>query len=116
MEPEAAVNALAALAQLSRLTIFKALVTAGPGGLQPSVLATTLGIPANTLSFHLRGLLEARLITREKAGRALIYRADFEHMDRLLDFLTSNCCGGAPCAVAPSPASRPFPRPEEPTV
>ncbi|MCX7056080.1 MAG: helix-turn-helix domain-containing protein [Proteobacteria bacterium] len=101
MEHIAAVEALTGLAQASRLAIFRALVQAGAEGVQPTVLAQQLGIPANTLSFHLRGLMAAKLISQEKRGRALIYRADFEWMNQLLSFLTHSCCGGKPCAVEP---------------
>jgi DNA-binding transcriptional ArsR family regulator len=101
MESSDAVAALSALAQVSRLAIFRTLVEAGPDGLQPTPLAQTLGIPANTLSFHLKELVAAELITRQTRGRALIYRADFERMNELLAFLTRSCCGGRPCAVVP---------------
>lgn len=95
------VQALGALAQGSRLAAFRALVAAGPAGLQPSALAEALGIPPNTLSFHLKALLAARLVTQERQGRALIYRADFERMLDLFAHLTQDCCGGQPCAASP---------------
>ncbi len=101
MESVDAVATLSALAQVSRLAIFRALVEAGPEGLQPTPLAQMIGIPANSLSFHLKGLMAAELITRQTRGRALIYRADFERMNELLAFLSRNCCGGRPCAVVP---------------
>ena len=102
MELISAVQALSGLAQSSRLLIFKALVQAGRDGLQPTALAAQLGIPANTLSFHLKGLLSAGLITQERCGRALFYRADFERMAALLAYLTVNCCGGQPCGIEPT--------------
>ena len=107
MESQDAVAALAALAQVSRLATFRALVAAGTEGLQPSALASSLGIPPNTLSFHLKGLLAAGLVTQERQGRALIYRADFVHMRKLLDFLTDDCCGGQACAAKPSHTESP---------
>jgi len=107
MELNSAVDALAGLAQSSRLLVFKALVQAGPEGLQPSAMATQLGIPANTLSFHLRELLSAGLVTQERRGRALLYRADFERMTALIGFLTVNCCGGAPCGLELTPPRDP---------
>lgn len=65
----------------------------------PSVMAEGSGIPANTLSFHLKELLNAGLVTQERQGRNLIYRASFEHMNALLGYLTENCCQGEACAV-----------------
>ncbi len=99
MEISSAVQALASLAQNSRLLIFKALVQAGPQGLQPSTLTAQLAIPANTLSFHLKDLLSAHLITQERCGRALFYRANFERTAALVAYLTVNCCGGQPCGI-----------------
>ena len=96
-----AVESLAALAQDSRLAVYRMLVQAGPEGIAAGELAERAGIPPNTLSFHLRGLMAAKLISQEKRGRALIYRADFERMNQLLSFLTHSCCGGKPCAVEP---------------
>lgn len=107
MESQDAVSALAALAQGSRLAAFRALVAAGPDGLQPSALTTALAIPANTLSFHLKGLLAAGLVSQERQGRALIYRADFARMRGLLDFLTDDCCGGKACAAKPTQTESP---------
>lgn len=107
MEPDEIVQALAALAQGTRLAAFRALVTAGPSGLQPTALATTLGIPPNTLSFHLKALLSAGLVSQERQGRALIYRADFEHLLDIFTHLTQDCCGGTPCAVSPLVETKP---------
>lgn len=99
METNAVVRSLAALAQSARLQVFRALVIAGPQGMTPSVMAEGLGTPANTLSFHLKELLNAGLVTQERLGRNLIYRASFEQMNALLGYLTDNCCQGAACAV-----------------
>jgi ArsR family transcriptional regulator, arsenate/arsenite/antimonite-responsive transcriptional repressor len=107
MELSNAVQALTGLAQLSRLAVFKTLVAAGPDGAQPTAIAESLDIPANTLSFHLKGLMTAKLVTQEKRGRMITYRADFTQMNALLEFLTANCCGGKACAVtAPLRAHR----------
>jgi DNA-binding transcriptional ArsR family regulator len=99
MEEQDVVRSLAALAQPARLQVFRALVIAGPRGMTPSVMAEGSGIPANTLSFHLKELLNAGLVTQERQGRNLIYRASFEHMNALLGYLTENCCQGEACAV-----------------
>jgi ArsR family transcriptional regulator, arsenate/arsenite/antimonite-responsive transcriptional repressor len=91
------IQALAALAQEARLRAFRALVVAGPSGLTPGTMATELGIAANALSFHLKELSHAGLITQERQGRNLIYRASFGHMNALLTYLTQNCCQGQAC-------------------
>lgn len=93
------VRALAALAQQSRLQIFRALVVAGAEGMTPTRLSEALGLPSTALSFHLKELANAQLITQERDGRHLIYRAAFPVMNDLLSFLTANCCAGSPCEV-----------------
>ena len=103
MEELDVVKALGALAQPHRLRAFRALVVAGPEGLTPGVLTEQLGIPANTLSFHLKELTQAGLVAATRDGRNLIYRAEFAQMNALLAFLTDNCCQGTDCAV---PAGR----------
>ena len=85
------------------MRIFRALVVAGPAGLTPSVLADQLGLARNTLSFHLKELSHASLVTIEQQGRNLIYRADFTRMDSLIVYLTEHCCQGGLCEVAPTP-------------
>lgn len=95
-----AIRSLAALAQEVRLRVFRALVVAGNEGLTPSALAEQLGVASNTLSFHLKELVHAGLISQERQGRNLIYRASFAAMNELLGYLTENCCDGAEC---PSP-------------
>ncbi|NVO04527.1 MAG: helix-turn-helix transcriptional regulator [Rhodoferax sp.] len=97
METNTVVKALAALAQASRLELFRALVVAGAPGLTPGALSESLGVAPNTLSFHLKELLHAELITQERSGRNLIYRAQFERMNAVLAYLTQNCCQGQPC-------------------
>lgn len=102
MESSSVVKALAALAQASRLEIFRALVVAGEAGLTPGAVAEALGLAPNTLSFHLKELVHAELVSQERAGRNLIYRARFERMNAVLAYLTDNCCQGQPCAASPT--------------
>ena len=99
MEENNVVRALAALAQPVRLKVFRALVVTGHAGLTPGAMAEGLGIPPNTLSFHLKELANAGLVTQERASRHIIYRAAYERMNALLGYLTVNCCQGAACAV-----------------
>lgn len=97
------IKALAALAQPLRLRIFRALVVVGPTGMTPSVMQQGLGVPAATLSFHLKELMHAGLVTQERASRNLIYRAAFDRMSDLMAYLTENCCTGKGCEAS-SPA------------
>ena len=97
MEDKDVVRSLAALAQVHRLQVFRALVVAGSHGMTPSVMAEGSGIPPATLSFHLKELMNAGLVTQERQGRNLIYRASFAHMNELLGYLTANCCQGETC-------------------
>ena len=99
MEEIDVVASLAALAQSHRLRLFRALVVAGPAGLTAGALAEQLGVAPTTLSFHLKELSHAQLVTQQRDGRFLIYRAEFERMNGLLAYLTENCCQGAGCAV-----------------
>jgi ArsR family transcriptional regulator, arsenate/arsenite/antimonite-responsive transcriptional repressor len=101
MEDKYVIKALVALAQTNRLHIFRSLVVKGPDGLTPAVIAEQLGIPANTLSFHLKELMHADLITQERSGRNLIYRAQYDRMNAVLTYLSQNCCQGEPCEVSP---------------
>ena len=105
MEDKDVIKALAALAQPSRLHIFRSLVVQGSDGLTPALLAEKLGMPANTLSFHLKELMHADLITQERSGRHLIYRAQYDRMNAVLAYLTQNCCQGQPCEVSTHDAS-----------
>ena len=100
MEEKAAILSLAALAQVARLRIFRALVGAGPQGMTPGSLSASLGVPASTLSFHLKELVRADLVSQERDGRSLISRASFEHMNDLLGYLSAHCCQGESCLVA----------------
>jgi ArsR family transcriptional regulator len=99
MEETQIISALAALAQVQRLRAFKALVVAGPDGLTPSDMAAALGIAPNALSFHLKELAHAGLVTSEPRGRNLIYRAGFDTMNALLGYLTEHCCEGVACEL-----------------
>jgi len=95
------VEALAALAQGQRLRAFRALVVAGTEGLTPSALAAMLALAPSALSFHLKALSHAGLVSAEASGRNLIYRAEFARMNDLLTYLTQDCCQGQSCAVVP---------------
>lgn len=110
MEEKDVIRVLAALAQPVRLQVFRALIVAGPEGITPSTMAEALGVPQNTLSFHLKELSNAGLVTQERASRHIIYRGAFDHMNAVLDYLTENCCRGtwsAPAASAPHPRGKP---------
>jgi DNA-binding transcriptional ArsR family regulator len=97
MQEKDAIRALAALAHEARLRVFRMLVVAGPAGLTPGTIAQELDLPNATLSFHLKELTHAGLVTQERDGRSLIYRAAYEQMSAVLGFLTENCCQGQPC-------------------
>ena len=102
MEEKTVIQAMAALAQPSRLRIFRALVVKGSEGLTPAMLAQEMAMPANTLSFHLKELMHADLISQERSGRNLIYRAQFDRMNAVLAYLSQNCCQGEVCEVLPA--------------
>lgn len=97
MDESNVIKALAALAQPLRLQVFRALVVAGPSGMTPGTMAEGLGISPSSLSFHLKELTNAGLVSQERSSRNLIYRAAFAQMDLLLGYLTDNCCQGADC-------------------
>lgn len=106
METKHVLAALAALAQESRLAVFRLLVQAGPSGMSPGKISEQLGIPASSLSFHLKELTHAELIAPKQDGRYVIYAADFSTMASLISFLTENCCGGDPCTTCePEPGA-----------
>ena len=98
MESKQVITALSALAQETRLAVFRLLVQAGPQGLAAGEIATRLNCPAATLSFHLRELSQAGLVTATRQSRSIIYAADFAAMRNLLGFLTENCCALSPDA------------------
>jgi DNA-binding transcriptional ArsR family regulator len=99
MDEQQVVKALGALAQPLRLQVFRALVVTGQPGLTPGTMAEALGIPQNTLSFHLKELAIAGLVTQERSSRNIVYRAAYDRMNALLAYLTENCCAGAACAA-----------------
>lgn len=101
MENKFVIKALAALAQPNRLQIFRSLVVKGSDGLTPALIAEQMGMPANTLSFHLKELMNADLISQERSGRNLIYRAQYDRMNAVMSYLSQNCCQGEPCEVSP---------------
>lgn len=96
METTNALSALAALAQESRLAVFRLLVRNAPDGMTPGVIGEQLELPAPTLSFHLKTLAQAGLVTAVQQGRYLRYRAELASIDALIAFLTEDCCGGDP--------------------
>ena len=97
MEEKTAVASLAALAQPVRLRVFRALVGAGAEGLTPGSLGAMLGVAASSLSFHLKELTHAGLVSQEREGRNLVYRASLQRMADLMDYLAAHCCMGAGC-------------------
>jgi ArsR family transcriptional regulator len=103
MNNKSAVMALTALGHEIRLAVFRLLVQAGPGGLAATRIAASLGIAPSSLSFHLKELTNSGIAIQTKAGRSLIYSANFETMNGLLGFLTENCCGGNPCTPLRAP-------------
>ena len=112
MDDKRAIAALGALAQESRLAIYRLLVQRGPDGLSAGALAEALAIPASSLSFHLAQLSHAGLIIQRRLSRSLIYSADFAAMGGLMSYLTENCCGGnaAACFPACEPRAAAAPR------
>lgn len=99
MENKSAVTTLSALAQESRLTIFRTLVQAGPEGMAAGKISETTGIPPSSLSFHLKEMAYAGLVNSRQESRYIYYSANFKVMNELLAFLTENCCAGVPCGV-----------------
>ncbi len=94
------------MSQANRLRLFRTLVTAGHAGATPTDIGRRLKVSPATLSFHLKELTNAGLITQERNGRNLIYRADYAHMTELLAYLTKNCCQGDSCEASAVPARR----------
>jgi ArsR family transcriptional regulator, arsenate/arsenite/antimonite-responsive transcriptional repressor len=105
MEIDEIVQALAALAHPVRLQVFRALVVQGQEGLTPGAMCEGLGIAANSLSFHLKELTHAGLVTQQRASRNIIYYAAFDRMNAVMGYLTENCCQGAACVVSEAAAS-----------
>ena len=93
-----AIDALAALAQETRLSVYRLLVEAGPAGLPAGRIGEALDLPPATLSFHLAHLARSGLVRSRQDGRFVIYSADFQNMNELVGYLTENCCAGRRCA------------------
>jgi ArsR family transcriptional regulator, arsenate/arsenite/antimonite-responsive transcriptional repressor len=112
MKSTEAIAALSALASEPRLAVHRMLVKRGPEGYTPSELAARLDVPAPTLSFHLKGLVQAGLVVSRREARNLFYSPNFERMDALVGFLTENCCSLADktCAASCAPQSVPAQR------
>ncbi len=106
MKTNEALSALAALAQRTRLDVFRHLVRAGRDGAPVGSIADALGVAAPTLSFHLKELSHAGLVASQQEGRFIRYTADFAAMNDLIAYLTENCCGGRPELCAPSCAPK----------
>jgi DNA-binding transcriptional ArsR family regulator len=115
MEMMRAVDALSALAQETRLRVYRLLVEAGPDGVSAGRIGEELDLPPATLSFHLAHLARAGLAQSRQEGRFVIYSADFQNMNALVGYLTENCCGGGLCAPLPTTtkgkANETLPRP-----
>jgi len=107
METTDAVTALAALAQVNRLEIFRLLVEAGPQGMSAGAVAEKLALAPNTLTFHFDRLRMAKLVTVRREGRSMIYAARFEEMNGLVSFLTENCCQGSLAGCGPAVVCKP---------
>ncbi len=107
MNISSAVQALSALAQEQRLSIFRALVQAGPEGINAGRISEMIGSSPSALSFHLKSMLEAKLIRYEQKGRFVIYQANFAVMNQLLAYLSENCCQGSSCEVVQTGQSKP---------
>jgi ArsR family transcriptional regulator len=101
MESENVILALAALAQPTRLDVFRLLVSREPGGLPAGDIARELAVPHNTMSSHLGILARAGLVRSERRSRSIIYRADLDELRKVVTFLLQDCCGGHPDVCAP---------------
>ena len=106
MKSKTAIAALGALANEHRLAVFRLLVQAGPDGMPAGAIASVVGLPGSSLSFHLAHLTRAGLIEQRRESRSLIYSADFAAMNGLVGFLTENCCGGGSCATPAASAKQ----------
>jgi ArsR family transcriptional regulator, arsenate/arsenite/antimonite-responsive transcriptional repressor len=104
MDKKRAIAALAALAQETRIELFRLLVTCGPAGLPAGVIAEKIGVFPSSLSFHLQQLVHAGLITQRRLSRRIIYSAEYGAMNELMAYLTENCCGRDVCPPFCNPA------------
>jgi DNA-binding transcriptional ArsR family regulator len=111
-----ALRSFAALAQETRLALYRRLVEAGPAGLSAGALAEALDVPAPTLSFHLAQLRGAGLITQRRSSRSLIYAVEIDRMNAVIAFLSDRCCSGQPDLCLPSPKSASHARPRRKAV
>lgn len=111
MDTKNIIAALSALAQESRLAVFRLLVQAGPQGMAATKISEQLGVPPSSLSFHLKEMAHADLVTSRQESRFVIYSANFATMNGLIQFLTDNCCGGNPCSPVRAcvPSCEPLP-------
>lgn len=100
MDTKATITALSALAQESRLAVFRLLVQAGPEGMAASKIAERISASPSALSFHLKELTHAQLVAPRNEGRFVMYSANFDTMNGVIAFLTENCCGGNVCTRA----------------
>ena len=107
MEQEQAILALAALAQSTRLSVFRLLVKHEPEGLAAGDIAKALAVPQNTMSAHLAVLARAGLVISERKSRSIIYRADLVTLQELMSFMVEDCCGGRAEFCAPLPSCKP---------
>lgn len=98
MDTKNVLSALAALAQESRLAVFRLLVQAGPEGMAATRISEQVGVQPSSLSFHLKEMTHADLVSSRQDGRFVIYSANFQTMNGVIQFLTENCCGGNPCS------------------
>jgi ArsR family transcriptional regulator len=98
METKETIAALAALAQESRLAVFRLLVQVGPAGMAATRIAENISVSSSALSFHLKELTHANLVSTRREGRFVIYAANFDTMNGLIGFLSDNCCGGNVCS------------------
>jgi DNA-binding transcriptional ArsR family regulator len=110
METTDAVRALAALAQESRLAVFRLLIQAGPTGLAAGEIAEAVGVSPANLSFHLKELAHAGLVSSRQDGRFVFYAASYGHMNALVAFLTENCCARDGCPPRRGAKSKPTPK------
>lgn len=104
METKDAIASLTALGHATRLAAFRLLVEAGPAGRMAGDIGAALGVPGATLSFHLKELVQAGLVESESQGRHVCYRANFQAMNGLVEYLTRNCCAGSTSAECAPPA------------
>ena len=106
MKTPQAVKALAALAQDTRLAIYRLLVQQGPEGLSAGTIAERLDLPGATLSFHLKELANAGMVESRQDGRFVFYSANYDQMNGLLGYLTENCCQGRNCMTESAPQAQ----------